>query len=452
MRVVKHFLNEKFEQNTDPIRDMGIGIIRPRDFKNVEELYDFLGENIFAIIGQSPIPDKFITTNGGAWSMDNKYADKIERFIKKYVTIRGRKPDIQNEVFFVSNLYKRMYESLNEKFTEQSDAIHDMGIGMEKIIRDFMKNDIEEYQNDDDENTTNKDIILGYAVAYEREDIVDYLLGKGANINNKHVNDWFKFGCKWGHDGMIKLLLDRDFNFHGSPGEGNEKGLRIAIANDKLPVVKLLVEAGADPEAVQGKPIRIAIANNHMDVIKYLKEKGYKLGTWEYFQVADKAKIRAMTDFIGQELKAEKKRKIRKFFGLKEGLYEKFEETSDPVADLGVGIISQLKKDSLKVRKHQSTQGYRIAAYMSHISMVSEENLYLIDHNTAHTLLEKSEQQEFIGDMESGFGIEFSVFNVLIDKEFDGVILKERNAFSATYWGNLKAALKAYELENLTKA
>ena len=187
-----------------------------------------------------------------------------------------------------------------------------------------------------------------------------------------------------------------------------------------------------------------------MDVLKYLKEKGYKLGTWEYFQVADKAKIRAMTDFIGQELKAEKKRKIRKFFGLKEGLYEKFEEQSDPVADLGVGIISQLKKDCLKARKHASVQGHKIAAYMSHISMVSEENLYLIDHKIANILLERSHMQEFVGDMESGFGIEFTVWHVLLDKDYDGVIVREKNAWAATYWGNLQSALKAYELENLT--
>jgi len=217
---------------------------------------------------------------------------------------------------------KLVKEILYEKFSEESDAIHDMGIGMEKLIRDFMKNDIEEYQDDDDENTTDKNKLLGYSVIYEKEDFVDYLISKGADINNKHVNSWFKFACKYGHAGCIKLLLDKEFNFHGSPGEGNEKGLRIAIANKQLPIVKLLIEAGADPEAVQGKPIRIAIANNHMEILKYLKEKGVKIGTWEYFKVADDAKIRAMTDFIGQELKAEKKRKIRKFFGLKESLYE----------------------------------------------------------------------------------------------------------------------------------
>jgi hypothetical protein len=52
--------------------------------------------------------------------------------------------------------------------------------------------------------------------------------------------------------------------------------------------------------------------------------------------------------------------------------------------------------------------------------------------------------------MESGFGIEFTVWHVWLDEDYDGVIVREKNVFSATYWGNLQTALKAYELENLT--
>lgn len=233
----------------------------------------------------------------------------------------------------------KVKEYLYEKFTEESDAINDMGIGIEKLIRDFMRNDIEEYQDDEDPETKNKDTILGYSVIYEKEDFVDYLISKGANINNKSVNNWFKFACKYDHIAPIKLLIKKDFNFHGSPGEGHEKGLRIAIANDHLEVVKILIEAGADPEVVDGKPVRIAIANNNMPILKYLKEKGVKIAKWEYFKLANEYKVRAMTDFIGQEIKAEKKRKIRKFFRLKESLYEKFEEESDPISDMGIGKI-----------------------------------------------------------------------------------------------------------------
>jgi len=240
---------------------------------------------------------------------------------------------------------KLVRELLNEKFTEKSDPVHDMGIGIDKLIRDFMRNDIEEYEDDQDAETTNINIILGYCVIYEKEDFVDYLLGKGADINNKHVNSWFKFACEYGHTGVVKLLIDKGFNFHGNAGEGYEKGLRIAIANKQLGVVKLLVEAGADAETVQGKPIRIAIANNHMDIIKYLKEKGYKLGKSEYLKVAQDGHIRAMTDFLTKEFKDEKRKKIRKFFGLKESLYEKFTEEGDPIKDMNIGRINQIKKD-----------------------------------------------------------------------------------------------------------
>lgn len=140
-------------------------------------------------------------------------------------------------------------------------------------------------------------------------------------------------------------------------------------------------------------------------------------------------------------------------YGNKAGyVYERFEEGGDPVADLGIGIRAKLERESLKVLKHQSAQGYRIAAYMSHFAKISEENLYEIEPQTANKLMKKSIVIKDIEDMETGIGIGFTLRKIWIDEDddFSGRILIEKNSFRSLYWADLKAALKAYELENLT--
>jgi hypothetical protein len=352
MRKVTHYINEKFEEHSDPIADMGIGTLATLKPGTIL----MCKKPIAPRVNFGPGAHGRFVIEPGQWvvikTIEIKKSSikktKMEMEIGTYDKnpVHMKKADIQ----FIGGEYLTLFPEkffdhfdvlptkVNEKFIEDSDAIQDMGIGMLNLIRKFMHEEVEEITNEGDEDTDNLDILLAYCVAYTKEDFVDYLLSKGANINSIYVNGWFKYACKGGYDDVVSLLIRKGFNIHGSPGEGHEKGLRIAIANDHLHIVKLLIAAGADPEAVDGKPVRIAIANNHMNIIKYLKSIGVKLGTWEYFKVADKAKIRAMTDFIGQELKAEKKKRIRRFFGLKESLYEKFEEESDPVKDMGIGM------------------------------------------------------------------------------------------------------------------
>jgi len=116
-------------------------------------------------------------------------------------------------------------------------------------------------------------------------------------------------------------------------------------------------------------------------------------------------------------------------------------------------LAASLKKRSLKALKHQSSTGFNIAAYMSKFAKTSEENLYEIQREIANKLLERSILIKEINDRQSGFGIGFSLRKVWIDEDndFSGIILIETNPFRSLYWANLKAALKAYEIDNLTE-
>ena len=96
-------------------------------------------------------------------------------------------------------------ENLNEKFTEDSDPIVDMGIGIEEKLKKFAKK-----QNIDNYSTTVKtyyDVLLAYAAEYGELELVKYLLKeKNADV---HVVDDFplRYAAMNGHYDVAKYLL-----------------------------------------------------------------------------------------------------------------------------------------------------------------------------------------------------------------------------------------------------
>jgi len=75
---------------------------------------------------------------------------------------------------------KLVREILYEKFTDESDPIHDMGIGIEHEIRKFLKeiNRINFY------DAISYDEMLRYSASYKKLEFVKYLIESGkANIN-----------------------------------------------------------------------------------------------------------------------------------------------------------------------------------------------------------------------------------------------------------------------------
>lgn len=98
----KKWMNEKFIQDSDPIRDMGIGVFHKRNFKNIEEAAKFIVECLPSILKTKKIPFDFL--HGGSYYFKFKYFNPIDNYIEKYITIKGVK---QKE-----NMYTEIYEEI----------------------------------------------------------------------------------------------------------------------------------------------------------------------------------------------------------------------------------------------------------------------------------------------------------------------------------------------------
>jgi len=183
-----------------------------------------------------------------------------------------------------------------EKFTEDSDPIADMNIGMMHQIKLWMESMGKLF--------TNKDLFLIFSAEHGKLDFVEYLLTAGANV---HANNDYalRYASDKGHTGVVKVLLAAGANVHA----GDNWALRYASYNGHTEVVKVLLAAGADVHTGDDYALRLASYNGHTEVVKILK------------------------DHIAKE----KGKKV------KESLNEKFIEDSDPITDMGIGMVQQIK-------------------------------------------------------------------------------------------------------------
>jgi hypothetical protein len=180
---------------------------------------------------------------------------------------------------------------INEKFTQDSDPIADMNIGMIHQIKLWMKSI--------DQPFIDKDNALIFSAYYGKLDFVKYLLAAGADV---HANDDYalRWASEYGHTEMVKVLLAAGADVHTK----DNYALRWASNNGHTEVVKVLLAAGADVHANDDLALQWACSNGHTEVVKVLK------------------------DHIAKE----KRKKI------KESLNEKFtEDDVDPIKSMGIG-------------------------------------------------------------------------------------------------------------------
>jgi len=180
-----------------------------------------------------------------------------------------------------------------EKFTEDSDPIADMNIGMMHEIKLWMESIGESFRN--------KDHALACSAKYGKLDFVEYLLVAGADVHT-YDDSALRLASNNGHTEVVKVLLAAGADVHAN----NDWALRWASDKGHTEVVKVLLAAGADVHAGDDYALQLASYNGHTEVVKVLK------------------------DHIAKE----KRKKV------KESVNEKFTEDSDPIHDMNIGMYN----------------------------------------------------------------------------------------------------------------
>lgn len=331
----KEYINEKFEEDTDSIHDLGIG---------VKAIYDNIKEgDVFILKKDIPTLGK-IFIKGAYVEIHDVTTRPLDHYDKNIVYslylnkshFKNKKPSDHNEWGWSYDFFKDYFlpinikESMNEKFEEDDDPVHSMGIGIDRLIKDWF-NEIHI------EQPKNASEMLYFCAAGDKLDFVKYLVEeKKADVKYKNSNA-LQLAAANGHIDVVKYLLEKG----SDPTANYSFGLRWAARQGYYDIAKILLEAGADPNAVGNYALKMAINYGHKNIVKLLS------------QFQSKSKINNI---------------------VKESLNEKFEEDSDPIEDLRIGnrwkrispgdIILNNRKMSLYDKfNHFYTISYAVVIY-----------------------------------------------------------------------------------------
>ena len=123
-------------------------------------------------------------------------------------------------------------------------------------------------------NGSGKKSPLHFAVLYNCPKIVEFLIRKGAKINqsDKYARSPLLLSCKYGYSQITKYLIECGANIKKCDNSQNSP-LHYACAFGNLECVKILLEYGADINYLnmwKNLPIEIALLKNHFGIVKYL--------------------------------------------------------------------------------------------------------------------------------------------------------------------------------------
>jgi len=154
---------------------------------------------------------------------------------------------------------KIVKEHINEKFTEDSDPIHDMGIGMDALIKRWIENETG--------YTYNKENLLWICAENGKTEFVKHLIDKGYDVHTEG-DLALRLASHNGHIEIVKVLLDAGANVHTD----NDYALQLASYYGHTEIVKVLLDDGADVHARSDGALRWASENKHAETVKVLKD------------------------------------------------------------------------------------------------------------------------------------------------------------------------------------
>jgi hypothetical protein len=243
MKLIReHIIFEKFtDEDSDPIHDLNIGMIRDiKDYvsKMTQLSYtDWIGMSVSVNNDKYDFINFYINSDnigddvklyGLKQAIYHNKLRMVKMFLKAGLKIKDALSpqhvlDLRRFYILSDNLMKMVNDEfpgklvVNEKFVEDSDPIHDLGIGMMHNIKEFCEKTISTLSP----ISLTIERMLLHCVAKRKYSYVKYLLELGANV---HYNPY-------------KKIIEGDYP------------MRYAIFNNDLKMVKLLVNYGASIKA-----------------------------------------------------------------------------------------------------------------------------------------------------------------------------------------------------------
>ena len=146
-KKIKESLNEKFIQDSDPIQDMNIGMMKFYEDALHEDAYMSSVQGSMKYFGDKKHQEelytiylilKFIVTR------NIRSSENIIKAAKKIIKLRLHK---HREITLLKralkdHLYIDLYKNVNEKFVADSDPISDMGIGLRGVYDNLKPGDV----------------------------------------------------------------------------------------------------------------------------------------------------------------------------------------------------------------------------------------------------------------------------------------------------------------------
>ena len=241
---------------------------------------------------------------------------------------------------------KLVREHINEKFTEDSDPIHDLGIGMDELIKRFAIETTYDHRY-------YKEDLLYICASHGKSEFVKYLLDKGYDVHG-NADRALRWASEKGHTETVKVLLNAGADVHAD----NDRALQWASEKGHTETVKVLLNARANMHINDDHALRWACEKGHIEVVKVLLNAGADVHANDDWALRYASKyghtevVKVLQDWIAKE-----KKNI-----VKESLNEKFTEDSDPIHDMGIGSkFLRLKKgDIIRVKKRIKSNGEKI--------------------------------------------------------------------------------------------
>jgi hypothetical protein len=246
-KIIKEHINEKFTDDSDPIRDLRIGAFkRKMTFTDKDEYISTLLSLLPLILGTKEIPKDIIASSNNY--IFSPYYHTISAYVGNYFTFEDSKNvkafhDIEWCFLLRTELRRMGFEhftynedlklNVNEKFSGDSDPITDMGIGTIGAIRNFCKPYINHMGKSGRQHKFNLDVIddlLLMCIKAKNHEYAKYLLDHGADVH---------------YDGP-------------SSTPGLEIPLRYAFFYNDIKMIDLLMKYGAD--------IKKSIYDNELDI------------------------------------------------------------------------------------------------------------------------------------------------------------------------------------------